>query len=825
MEQRRLSPSCLCPALYEDELLCPDDDDPAPSLPDTRRLCAPCFAEEPEQVEDVAAAEAKTRLEAAAVHLQTTLAQHAYTSNNSVARDLGCDRRLALARLEAAAECCLQKQKQLLHECVNYVKMQAGRMEPVCFIERCSYDGTDAELRVPDVLDNDMGQKVKLYMVETEWAMLLRERVETDLQGVCLGPDKYLLLRGKLSPAPRISQRGTGENIKSVLLSADDLPPDLASVFCNRVIRICEADEDGANGKAERLLQSVRGRQWTDSTLTVLCAAHKAHNSAERTWTFTLPLLSGMTNTSKALLEIDMLKALKVMLLAEAGRRLVIHDASVELCLEAEEYRRHTMSLYLPPASQPKRRARMLAVCTGLLNGDWRRPNILIHRCQPGCCGSRKETLAKIHKFFVPALLAQRPSMFSKNNWKDWTLQTNFYGWASSLHAFGQDVLIKVLSGQRARDVSAESVAASNLLGLPSLASFADLPDQNHVDDDMARMRAEKARWVKIAAEWLPTSWPVDLWLLRCALTPEVRVMSHLLDISSENFEVHNLHRLHTEGKWDSPVMALWRSDVFYEACKLATEQMGSHSLFAHMAETEALRSNIFKFSVRAAAVLWHLLFERYKRYPWALFALLHNPSPEVAAGILRESCLHDAWTIKFLQYVDSPEKLLSSDMLQTLRACSALIVGTTYGVERMHSSNTKRAKHRVQCKRMDVSRVSLKHAAVATKTWMRDAQLTQLHRKRGRPPNKIKDTARKQRRTLQTTGAWRVFLKEQAAGVYLQPHVVRALSAQYRSLTAEEKARYKLLSDLGARGVVKLKVTQDIASMSCSVLQTQSRK
>ena len=759
-------------------------------------------------------------LGAAASYLQSQFASKAYSSRREGAEALGCSMKQVAVRLEAAAEASWQHQVAVLHDTLQYVRRMKGTsLHPIGFIERQSYDNTDAELRVPAILENSVGQRVKLMMIETEWAMLVRQ-IASDTEGHDVasngdGRGAFLLIRGKLSPAARIVERGTAECARNALLSVQHLVEDAHSIFDGKVFRIAECDEHSANLRAERLLTACRPSPWQDATLVCICAAHKAHSSAERTWQFCLPLLTGMTNTSRALMDIEVLKHIKEQIKVEIEKRLVI-DWHPKTDVEATHFREHAMALFLPPPSQPRRRARMEEACA-LLNGNWTKQRVLIHHCHEGCCGSRAECIAKLQRCLPKALMSQRPTMFAKNNWSEWSLQSNFYGWSFAIHGFLRDIVSRVLMGQHEQDVALQ---AQGLIPSdpppevePMLQPLAEEGRDRHLDE-VAKARAEKARWVKVACEWLPTSWPAELWILRASLQSEVKLMKQLLHLSSDDYVIMALHQRLSNDIGDFPVKLLSNGKLVQDAVLEAMRQMQHPTLFAHLAETEKMRSDVFKYCLRAVAVLSCLLGPRHTTFPWKLFSLLDpEASAEGAAALLEARCMQDAWSQRFLNMYSTAEALAGEECRQLLCALSALIQGTTFSTERLHSSNTRRSKHRVQAKRMDVSTVALKHAAFASDSVLRRMMqpVSGAKKRRGRRKKQLKEDRKvggKRQRTSKL-GSWRAYIHVAAAGEKLSANRIRHLSGQYQNLPASERERFKLLSDLGALSSAKTLVTQ----------------
>ena len=71
-----------------------------------------------------------------------------------------------------------------------------------------------------------------------------------------------------------------------------------------------------------------------------------------------------------------------------------------------------------------------------------------------------------------------------------------------------------------------------------------------------------------------------------------------------------------------------------------------------------------------------------------------------------------EPFSARFLATYNTVQLLQSEECKQALLAAAAVIRGSTFSTERVHSQNSRKAAHRVQTAQMDVATLALHHAA-----------------------------------------------------------------------------------------------------------------
>ena len=172
--------------------------------------------------------------------------------------------------------------------------------------------------------------------------------------------------------------------------------------------------------------------------------------------------------------------------------------------------------------------------------------------------------------------------------------------------------------------------------------------------------------------------------------------------------------------------------------------------------------------------------------------------------------------------------ELSSSRCYEVLAMIAAQIEGCTFSVERLHSRNMRRSKHRICTQHADLRHLALNHMGYAGPQWLRDLRLRCCEgassKKRGRPKKQQPPLAhpkKKLRRkncgvsgsasvassSAQTSqsggggGAWRSFLHSRMQGKW-KAHDMQAWKLAYRALPEAEKQFHYTLGSAGQGSV-----------------------
>ena len=166
----------------------------------------------------------------------------------------------------------------------------------------------------------------------------------------------------------------------------------------------------------------------------------------------------------------------------------------------------------------------------------------------------------------------------------------------------------------------------------------------------------------------------------------------------------------------------------------------------------------------------------------------------------------------RILSSVGSPAELVASEeIFQVLAAVASVAQTTTYGVERAHSGNARRARGQPHTHRPAVSGLAIPHSSLSAPPFLRHQDLpAKPSKKRGRPrksrqppqqqpldDDRARPPLRKKVKRPGGGGAWRAF---QHVRVHIEGQKLdwRELALQYHALSDAEKQHFR---EIGREG------------------------
>ena len=738
---------------------------------------------------------ADTDLARAAKVLQTRLRGKNAPDYDVLCAELGLERKNFILHVQAAAETSLRHQARIHNDITAWAKQQqaAGGWRTVMYLEYEMYDETPLLCRVC-AGGNTQTERARLFVVDVSWLCLLQMMPVSEVQGQNLGSSSYLLLRGRFSPSMRAATRCTGEGIKSVLERCPTPPPNLEAF--KYLLRVVEVDEYSANLRAEALTMAARPDEWRNGLF--LCMGHKCHKSAERTWMLpgVPPVLSGLTHCNLFLASGQTLTTLRRALLDELANRPISIIKDARCSEEASRHRRKMVALFGPkPEQHPRRCATLEVMEQRVFNGDWKSEHIE-HYCD-GCCRDEQEFREKAATVLERYFALVPPAVLQKNNWKDWKRGVNTAGLLQSIHGLFESSFKRAFAPTRGGGVARQGQ-------MPPQEAFPPVGADDPLAAEADRRRAESLAHHKQTQDMLDdSSWWHTLVLVVHSLDPELELMSKLLHFSSAAFERQAQSTLTDpeRGPRMFPALELHKGQIFKDLYKAALENFSHSACIA--ADTEAFRSQLLRVTFRSPAVVFQLMEVPSRGCPYALFQLLETRTQETAEKLMATPmCMRDPLASKLLDSVESAEELVASEeFYQVLAAIAAVVQTTTYGVERAHSGNARRARGQPHTHRPTVAGLAIPHSGLSAPNFLCSQDLpSRPAKKRGRPrreraadplpprqPPADNEVAapRPQRKKQKKTGgggAWRAF---QHVRVHVQGERLdwRQLGAEYRAL------------------------------------------
>ena len=255
---------------------------------------------EPEVANTISSEETKVRALADVLTTgQTTLQE----TNANLARRLSMSERHVARGLRGIAESVMATQHSALKSFLKYVSLLAGggHLKRKLFVHHIRHDETQRVVvgRFPD--GEAQEQRGKIHIIQQEWIAV------TEASSISSpGEIDTMIFKGSFSPMIKLSENATAESIARVLELSDPIPggADGADGFAAK-LKIFESDECSANLKAQSILQSTSRDGGDDAgpwvQLATVCAAHKLHQVALKTWQHFASLHTGLVKTLKML--------------------------------------------------------------------------------------------------------------------------------------------------------------------------------------------------------------------------------------------------------------------------------------------------------------------------------------------------------------------------------------------------------------------------------------------------------------------------------------------------------------------------------------------
>ena len=751
---------------------------------------------------------------------------------DQLAQNRGMARSTFETRAHACAEASLRNQERVLREINQYVhRLALARdLQPVAFIDHVMFDETPLKLTVSEnheTVEHHV-EKARVFVIESSWQMVLRRRgsdIEEQAAVQTHPPQQYLLLTGRFSKHLRTAEDCSGEGIYAILNNVTSSAVPAVQREFNMNYRLTEADSCPANLRAEKIFGAESSEAGSVNHL-YGCTIHKVHAAAEKTWTLTpLPeVVSGLVNLGLLFLSPSIYDRFRRALKRELTTRPLRWHRCGSSSQEHATHRERVLRVFGPdPRKEPRRYAKIKAISTHLLNGNWDSDQHLEHFCVESCCQSEEQCREKIVTWGLKLLLMAKPTVFQKNNWAEWSKALTRPGLLQSCHkllestfrsAFGQ-----VGPGGNIGDAQ-QPLGFFFDVGVPDAEQQMRGPELGQDIDEREFQKQQALMYQKkaLALFELP-SWHNDLGLLLQVLRPEQELMSQLLRFTSDAWEHEQLQSLRTLGDRKWRVLELQKQHLTCTFLQSASVSLHEPFLNFNEASTEAYSSKCFRLALRSPAVIYQLLMIPTQGFPYRLFTLLHDRSAENCHSILATPpCMLDAGSRQLLTRYNTVDHLQNdSDLFQSVLAMALQISCSTYTIERTHSVNARSKRTVVHTHVPRLEKVALQHSVFAGPSWLgatqsalmpnEDAQVDlrddkgddQEHLPRKRKARKKQQHEGKRRRgQAGGGGAWRAFIHDQVVNKGL-PNDFGLLGRLFHNLSPEVLNHYTALGKQGS--------------------------
>eukprot|EP00971_Amphidinium_carterae_P351788 6492280-Amphidinium_carterae.8 len=745
-----------------------------------------------------------------AEHLEKYFARHA--GPRTV---LDTSEKSSKKRAVAAAECTAQMQALRLISLLHYAQQQidAGEFEGVAFIEHVLYDETPLRLRVTYHPDTEPDtQKAKVWVVERDYTMILKRLRNIDEDQAAA----YLCLRVHLSPAIQATENGIGETVRDMLAAccpmgipsnADNTPS-----FFKYQVRVAETDEGGNNNRAERLLMSEPLRsKWAH--LWASCCAHKLHTVCKKTWS--LPaldeLISGIKHASILFQGPGVWSAVKDAVEKHVDETLEVHPLC-NITPESQRYKAHILNLCSPQTSHPRKHV-LTQMLVEFLNADWRGPPV--HLCHDGCCLNAQESKEKLKVLLRRFLTSLRPRIFSDDNWTEWGDELVIYTLGAAIHKLLPTVIIRLYGQLQGGEVgqagaTAEAAAAASAPAATTMFHTAFGEDEVNLDrhgaaaearEAAAAEREQMARSRRRALAFFSSNYLPLLFIMLVSLRPQLQVMHHALHQVSYAWEAEQ-HQRYAEHGLRCFRMLEWHKGIEQQKyINQAVTNAKDPLLWNNICETEEWRTIIMQTLMRPIATVWALLYIRTRGFPYSVFSLLKHTSEAEKLATARTllatpRCMRDSFGKSFLETFNTEQLLLSECARQVLTAIATITATTTFSTERLHSRNSRRARHRVHTHVADLRTIALAHMGFAGPSWAAPGWKKIQNQKRERKRVQHAQAPQKARRG--GGGAFRAFQHHHLQGRRWTGDDMKQVATAYRQLTPRKRAHWEEIGRAG---------------------------
>ena len=321
----------------------------------------------------------------------------------------------------------------------------------------------------------------------------------------------------------------------------------------------------------------------------------------------------------------------------------------------------------------------------------------------------------------------------------------------------------------------------------PRAAEGEGIPEED--EDARARAKAELARTRRVMQQFMTSNFGAEVHVMRLALDGEARLMRKLLHSIGAEAERKQMHAAFEGRGWLTRVSSWLDVSLLEEFFTLSWHYANDASCWAHLHETESMRSRICTVLMRAVAT-GHELLSIAVATPFRLFALVETQDPAQQLAIAEEvfatrKCLLDVFTASHLARYGCAEQLLSPASLETLRCLAWLAQTATFTTERLHSQNLRKAKKPMTHKPA-LATLALQHMCWAGPAVLRSQEKSDVGNKdkrpRGRPSMKTAQAAAEEAGSLPARtgggGSWRAFQSVMLGGQKFSAAAVKDLAA-----------------------------------------------
>lgn len=485
-----------------------------------------------------------------------------------------------------------------------------------------------------------------------------------------------------LSPLSLLDS-GTGASVAAAAMQLSGA--SRASSAFAHCCRVACTDRASANYLCERTVSAERGEQWL--SVHVACEAHKAATCHETTFSLVDTEIKGMIHVVLALQNGKAMSTFRECVREEIDSRLVLRFGVVSLA--AKEYKQFMMDLFVGRGRQLALRRVLLALCP---NGDWRRQEVEFY-LPPDCEWSRAQVLEHVSSGVLTALCSSQPPLYKRSRWTGADLAVDALGIMEVCHRLLSSSFLRFAAtfekGARAQALMSAAAKASSAIGrlpvgprlaaepLPGPTEAEDLGRDTDATPEALRAiavldpRSDEPDWQvinakhrRVGSEWVMSRPLSMLVLLRLALEPLRRLLSSILEVAGEEWEMEQRAKVaaklqcgvaHTTDR--SYRLAIAAQGLDEARCFDELQQLFDRDQTWQHMPTEVhnveFRALSFRMLSKVGCMVEELFAQAHRCFPIRLCVVLAAPEqgPELATV---PDCVLDEWSRRLK--VDHPE-------------------------------------------------------------------------------------------------------------------------------------------------------------------------
>lgn len=302
-------------------------------------------------------------------------------------------------------------------------------VKPLLFIRKARYDESPLKIRLVDgdvySKDSETSTHAKVLQTESSFHLVFQDTSN----------QRVWSIQGFVPTHLKVLDATTAENLKAAVLQDVDCIPgwqELAHMFPWQLQRTT-VDRYPANYKAEKamLADNLENGQW--SKYTKSCDVHVIAQVHTKTMSVLDDDISGLLHTALSQQGAGVLTTLHDILRAifTEETNVIYHVAPAGM---TQKHREEVYDLYLPlptsgssMGSFPVQSLIKRHLLNTLLNGDIQEYDIT-HYCGFGCRNDISETVEKLNRFAVFALMSCKQPRFARNRWNNHEDAVNWSG-------------------------------------------------------------------------------------------------------------------------------------------------------------------------------------------------------------------------------------------------------------------------------------------------------------------------------------------------------------------------------------------------------------